>query len=441
LNTIDQFGSAVDSDQAWAVYNDGTDFWIGGSTGKQAFICDQSASDCTSWTPSTFGAANPSEDAVRGLTVDGSGDVLVVGKTEGTNDFDTALGCTNLGGDDGWYGKFDTATSAISTCDEFATNGKDEGLWLATAGTYTFLAQRVSSGLGGPPNDGDTRVSVYNNAGFVTSADIATDDLTVFPVVPQFDEPGSIAAWQDVGGDIRVYVVGGTSGDVSNAAGFTSYFGSPNGGWDAWVAQYTFDGVALTPDWIFQFGTHGDDFAQAVGVYGDEIAVAGRMAEQINDPICQAGVPNASFSDLFTTYFEVSAGVFTMGAGYPKFDIRGDCSLGDVASALVIDGSHVTVVGGRNGGASHLVPSVAEDGVLLSYPIANAGGVGPYTNKITSPTIKTIAGKAGFTDSTDRPQAIAENNGHFDIVGWTLSDLTGAMVVPATPDAFWIHLN
>lgn len=252
-----QFGTA-DNDSATGVAVDGNGkVYVTGAT--QATLPGQTSSGATDvflqafdsagtslWT-TQFGSAG--NDISQGVAVDGLGNAIVVGRTDGA-----FPGQTSAGGLDAFVSAFDSAGGLIWTS-EFGTAGLDlaYGVGLDAAGN-AYVTGSAAGALPGQTSVGgqDAFVLAYNPSGIVlwtrqfgTAADDAAAGITV-----------------DANGNS--YVAGNTAGTL---AGQTSA-----GGVDAFVRAFDSAGSDV---WTRQFGGSDADVAVDVAVAGGNVYVAG----------------------------------------------------------------------------------------------------------------------------------------------------------------------
>jgi hypothetical protein len=252
-----QFGTA-DNDSATGVAVDGNgNVYVTGAT--QATFPGQTSSGATDvflrafdsagaplWT-TQFGSAG--NEISQDVAVDGHGNAIVVGRTDGA-----FPGKTSAGGLDAFVSAFDSAGAPIWTS-QFGTAGLDlaYGVALDAAGN-AYVTGSAAGALPGQTSAGgqDAFVFAYDPAGLVlwtrqfgTSADDAAAGITV-------DANGSS------------YVAGNTAGTL---AGQTSA-----GGVDAFVQVFDSAGNDV---WTRQFGGSDLDVAIDVAVAGGNAYVAG----------------------------------------------------------------------------------------------------------------------------------------------------------------------
>jgi putative cell wall-binding protein len=245
-----QFGSAGgDLVEGVAVDGSGHIYVAGATTGTlpgqtsagglDGFVRKYDAAGGVRWTDQ-FGTVG--WDFVEGVVVDGSGNVIVAGRTEGT-----LPGQTPAGGYDGFVRKYDAAGVVLWTA-QFGTVGGDAVNGVAVDGSgHIYVAGSTGGTL-----PGETSAGGYD--GFVR----------------KYDAAGGVR-WTDQFGSVDVDVVYGVAVDGSGnviVAGRTegTLPGQTSaGGYDGFVRKYDAAGVV---QWTDQFGTAGLDDVSGVTADG-----------------------------------------------------------------------------------------------------------------------------------------------------------------------------
>ncbi|MBZ5710469.1 SBBP repeat-containing protein [Nannocystis pusilla] len=204
--------------------------------GNDLFILKYDASGFHQWTR-TLGS--PQLEAVEGIAVDGAGDVLVVGFTQGALDGNVSLGNSDI------FVTKHSAAGAKQWTRQFGTNDSDYGYGVAADGhdnvivvAQVYKAYDLHPYLGG----GDVLVVKFDPAGAkVWSRMFGTG---------AGDEPKGVA----IDASNNIYVGGFTTGNLG---------GSNAGLYDYFVTLYSKGGTQL---WSRQRGTNKSDFASDIAV-------------------------------------------------------------------------------------------------------------------------------------------------------------------------------
>jgi len=239
-----QFGtSAEDSGRSVALDASGNVYIVGDTQGSldgtnagsfDGYVRKYNSSGTYQWTLQ-FGTS--SEDRAEGIGVDASGNIYVAGQTAG------ALSGMNAGSSDGFLRKYNSSRAHQWT-QQFGTSSADvvEALAIGANGTIYVAGQTAGALVGTNAGGQDAFVRAYNAAGghlWTQQFGTSTNDVA-FGLGP--DPSGAI------------YVSGNTDGSLS---------GTSAGGQDSFVRKYASDG---TPGWIQQFGTSVIDLGRGVAV-------------------------------------------------------------------------------------------------------------------------------------------------------------------------------
>ncbi|MBW6454623.1 MAG: SBBP repeat-containing protein [Trueperaceae bacterium] len=232
------YGTAVDGFGNVLVVGHTTGNLVPGSHagGSDAFVRKYDASGNVLWTRQ-FGSS--SYDVARRVAVDGSGDVLVVGGTEG------ALVGTGYGGTDAFVRRYDTYGNLVWTR-QFGTAEDDRawGVAVDPTGNMVVIAGSTSGGLWGS--------NLGGNDAFLRTYDLNGNLEWTRQFGSLHDDLATDVALDAAG---NVVVVGDTEGSLG---------GSANSGMsDGYVRKYDRYGYLL---WKRQFGTSADDCIQGVAV-------------------------------------------------------------------------------------------------------------------------------------------------------------------------------
>lgn len=178
-------------------------------------------------------------EGASGVAPDGSGGLYITGETSGS------LGGTNLGSDDAYLARYDSAGNPLWVR-QLGTSAADHSTCAAADGLGgVYVSGWTYGDLGGPSaGEWDAWLARYDSAGsqlWVRQFGSSANDLALG------------AAPNGSGG---VFLCGGTSGDLGA--------GSAGGG-DLWLAQYDATG---TLGWIIQLGTNTHDGATRVAPDG-----------------------------------------------------------------------------------------------------------------------------------------------------------------------------
>jgi hypothetical protein len=375
-----------------------------------------------------FGTEEP--DAACGVSVDGAGNIYVVGRTYGT-----LPGQEGAGGADAFVRKYDGNGNEIWTR-QFGTEGDDsaEGVSVDMAGNVyvvgltegTFPGQRRAGRVDafvckfdGNGNEIWTRQfgTEYDDIAFDVSVDMAgnvyvvgyIDGIAVWEqkvllvesgdaFIRKFNGNGN-EIWtrqfgtersdgaNDVSVDMagNVYVVGWTGGTFPGQRG--------KGDWDAFVRRYDGNGNEI---WTRQFGTEGDDAALAMDMAGN-VYVVGRTEGTF------PGQRGAGKEDAFVCKYDGNGNeIWTRQFGTEGTDYAWGVSVDMVGNVYVVGLTGGTFPGQRGAGK--------EDAFIRKF---DGGG-----NEIWTRQFGTEYDDIAFDVSVD-------DVGNIYVVGWTYGTLPG----------------
>jgi hypothetical protein len=317
---ISEFGtSAKDRATSVAVDGSGIVYVVGHTNGAlpgqtsagqtDAFLRKYDGAGNLQWTRQ-FGTSGG--DIARSTSVDGSGNVYVVGDTNGTFPGQTGAGT------DTFVRKYDSAGNVLWTRQfGIPTETTWPGGVTVDESGHVYVVGETTGTL---PDQ--TRVGA--NDAYVRKYDSAGNELWT----RQFGTvSGEMANSVSVDGGGNVFVAGTTAGELpgQTSAGDT----------DAFVRKYDGAGNAL---WTRQFGTTGLDFGNSVAVDASGNAyLAGNTGDTL------PGQTSAGSSDAFVTKYD--------GAGNALWTRQFGTNTIDKANAASVDGSgNAYVAGSTQGG-------------------------------------------------------------------------------------------
>jgi hypothetical protein len=279
-----QFGTAtIDDATSVAVDNNGNVFVAGATRGDlegpnagfvDAFVRKYDANGNSLWTRQFgTGASLPSGsvgiDFISAVAVDSTGSVLVAGETQGQ------IGSNALGQSDAFVRKYDTSGNELWT-QQFGTSTADFAKAVAVDSSDNIVVGGHTSGDLEGKNAGVTDIFIrtFDAGGNVLSTKqfgTAQEDYTFDVVVDSAD---------------NVLVTGETLGD---------FFAPTVSRSDTFTRKYNAAGAEV---WTQQFGTEGDDRAEAVAVdSSSNVLVVGTTAGNLEN-----GSPNSN-TDAFVRKF------------------------------------------------------------------------------------------------------------------------------------------
>ena len=224
------YGTSVDGNgNVYVIGTTNGDLGAGSFGGMDAYVRKYDPSGSHLWTEQ-FGTVNG--DYAFGISVDDSGGVYVAGRTAGD------LGATNSGGWDAYVRKYDASGAHLWT-QQFGTANSDDARAVSIGGAgNVYLAGSVSNSSG-----------VWD--GFVRKYD-ASGNLLWDRLVETSSHDHAYGVSADADGNVYV------AGDTGGVMGIARYGSS-----DAYVRKYDALGNVL---WTEQFGTSYGDVANGVSV-------------------------------------------------------------------------------------------------------------------------------------------------------------------------------
>ncbi len=334
-----QFGtSAKDVANSVAVDGSGNVYVVGdtlgtfnGQTGtspgiSDAFVRKYDSAGNVLWTQQV-GTTNGEAEHGNGVTVDGSGNVYVVGDTTGA-----LSGQANVGANDAWVRKYDSDGSVLWTR-QFGTGTGDGAASVSVDGSgNVYVAGTTWGNLAGQGNAG-------GNDAFVRKYDSAGTALWTRLVGTANTDVGDTVL---VDGSGNAYLVGLVSAALP---GQTSA-----GAQDGFVRKYDSAGSVL---WTQQFGTSSGDFVQAASMDGSgNVYVAGMTGGTF------AGQTSPGENDAFVRKYD--------GTGAAQWTRQFGSSGDDQATGVSIEGSGNVVVAGWTNGTLPGQTNAGDDDVFVT---------------------------------------------------------------------------
>jgi hypothetical protein len=290
---------SVDDDGNVYVTGDTDDTLPGetGAGGSDVFLRKYDSAGNVQWTRQ-FGTS--SQDLGNSVSVDGSGNVYIAGQT-----FGTLPEQTNAGFTDAFVRKYDSAGTELWTR-QFGTNDRDNGDSLSVDGSgNVYVSGRTQGSMPGQTNAGayDVFVRKYDGAGtelwtrqFGSSgnefdAGVSTDGNgnvyvagQTFGVLPgqtssgyvdtflrKYDSAGTAQWTRQFGSNGHTFAVSvsvDASGSVYLVGGTEGTLPDQTSAGDADVFARKYDGLG-TAQWTWQFGSNAEDIGRSVTVGGN----------------------------------------------------------------------------------------------------------------------------------------------------------------------------
>jgi hypothetical protein len=404
--------------------------------GQDAFVRKYSSTGSELWTRQ-FGTS--SSDSATGTSVDGSGNVYVVGHTSGA-----LAGQTRVGGQDTFVRKYSSTGSELWTRQFGATVPAYEQGNAVAAGENIYVVGHTSGALPGQTSAGgaDGFVHKYSSTGGEIWA-------------RQFGSSSSdLATGVSVDGSGDVYIVGYTYGAFSNQAS--------SGGTDVFVRKISSTGTEL---WTRQFGSNSHD--EATGVSVD---ATGNVYIVGNTSGILPGQTGAGGRDVFVRKIS-SAGVdlWTRQFGSSSSDYSAGVSV-DVTGNVYVAGSTSDTLPGQTGAGSSdaFVRKISSTGTelwtrqfgstsndeslgvsvdvtgnvyLVGYiegalpGLTGAGSIDAFVQKFSSTGVELWARQFGSNSPDLATDVFADASGNVYVVGRTLGALPG-QISAGLSDAF-----
>jgi hypothetical protein len=265
------------------------------------------------WT-TQFGTAD--WDQANGVSADGAGNVYVTGETTGS------LGGANAGMYDSFTNSYDIHGAANGST-QTGTTGSDIGTGVAADGLGNVFVSGYSQGPIDGPNGGGYQATLNNYS------------------------PSGTLQWSHSIGPVQTYGYSVAADGQGNAyiAGYTTgSLNEPNsGGYDGFIAKYDAVGNA---QWTHQFGTTAQDQAYGVSSDGSNgVYVVGSTTGDL-------GATNAGGFDAFVRKYDAAGNVqWTQQFGTAGNDIAQAVSANKAGSVFVV-GNTSGALGGANAGLS-----------------------------------------------------------------------------------------
>ncbi|MEE8484497.1 MAG: SBBP repeat-containing protein [Nitrospinota bacterium] len=273
-----------------------------------AFITKHSSDGNLQWTVLVGTTAS---DVGSDIAVDSSGNVIIVGSTDGG-----LGGGTNAGASDAFIAKYDS-TGTNTWTKLLGSTGYDYAYAVATdSNDNIYVTGKTNSDLNDEVNSGDVDA-------FIAKYD-STGTLLWLKLLGTVGYEEGLDVTTDSDGN--VYICGYTNGDLS---------GTNSGGTDAFMAKYTSSG---TKKWTKLLGTSSAERATGIRVdSSDKIYLTGYTAGNLNDET------NSGLTDAFVAQYDSTAtlvSVTLLGTNNSEY-----------SNAITLDISGNIYIVGRSDGA------------------------------------------------------------------------------------------
>lgn len=302
----------------------------------------------------------PSDDQVFGVAADATGNLYVVGFTNGT-----LPGQTSAGDYDAFVRKYDPAGTVVWTR-QFGSASIDRGISIAVDSTGVYVSGEVRAQLENLPYVGgsDAFVRKYDPQGNVQWTQMTGTSSTEYGSAIAVDASGVYLAALYAGGQVLVRRY-----DTSGAPGWTREFSlggytDPTGiavsggsvyviggvignGYDVFIRSYSTDG---TEGWTDQFGGPGDQQPQGIVADATGVYVAGYASGALSGQTSAGG----SLDAFVRRYNPNGTVVWTRQFG---------TSADDALQGIATDATGVYVVGNTNG----TFPGQSSSGALDTF--------------------------------------------------------------------------
>ncbi len=297
-------------------------------------------------------------DDVRGIAVDGAGNVFITGFFEGTVDFDPGAGTNNLislGSEgDVYIAKYNTNGVfqwAFSLGINSAISGIGTGLVTDGAGNV-YATGRFNDTVDFDPGAGTTNLmSAGSNDIYLAKYSGAGALLWAFPLG---DVSADMGHALDIDGAGNIYITGEFQGtaDFDPGAGTTNLISA--GSTDIFMAKYTGAGALV---WAKNMGgTSGDEaFAVAVDA-SNNVHITGEFRDTADmDPGAgTANIMSAGLDDIFVAKYDASGNhIWSFGVGGTRLE---EGAAIDTGTAPPLVGGEDVFVGGHFSGTVDFDP-------------------------------------------------------------------------------------
>ncbi len=349
-----------------------------------AFVRKLSPAGAELWTRQ-FGS--PGSDGALAVAVDGSGNVIVAGRTYGG-----LPGQTNAGYDDAFVRKLSPAGAELWTR-QFGSPAPDWALAVAVDGSGNIIVAGETYG----PLPGQTRAGSAD--AFVRK--LSPEGAEIW--TGQFGSAASDRVWGvAVDGSGNIILMGATDGALPGQTN--------SGSWDAFVRKLSPAGAEL---WTSQFGSPGPEGASGVAVDGSgNIIVAGDTESDL------PGQTRAGGRDAFVRKLSP--------AGAELWTRQFGSSEPDWALGVATDGSGNIIVAGNT------------EGTLPGQ--TNAGGDDAFVQKFSPAGVELWTGQFGSPAPDVAAGVAVDGSENVILVGHTYGTLPGQSNAGSW-DAFVVRMN